>query len=106
MAQADSGAGGTEEVWVGCQGGDTGTDREQHTAHRERIKRNGGRWADGGRQTVDLSERRKDDGSGGEYCMGGRGKENSADKSDECSGEETEELALEEEADCRMGGGG
>ena len=51
------------------------------------------------RTTKDPRERRKENGVGGKYRVGGRGMEESADESSEWRGEETEESALEEEAE-------
>ena len=48
---------------------------------------------------ADPPERRKDNRVGGKYCAVCRGMEENADKSAEWGGEETEELASEEEAD-------
>ena len=42
------------------------------------------------RRTDDLPERRKNDGAGGKYRVGGSGTEESADKSSEWCGEDTE----------------
>ena len=48
--------------------------------------------------------RRHDDVTGGKYCVGGTGLEESADESAKWSGEETEESASEEEVDTAGGG--
>ena len=57
------------------------------------------------RATEDPPVRRHDDVTGGKYCVGGTGLEESADESAKWSGEETEESASEEEVDTAGGVG-
>ena len=61
-----------------------------------------GRWR---QTTADPPERRKDDGTGEKYRAGDHGMEESAVKSAEWGGEETEEVVSEEEAET-IGGSG
>ena len=49
-------------------------------------------------------ESRKDNGAGGKYRVGGNGLEESAEETAGWSGEETEKLAEEEEAENAGGG--